>query len=101
MIGGTGKMSFISCERGSKANFRWKQKNKDNNGEQVNREHKTTNFRWGGGGVGGVGQGNTPLYFRGTWGPHYFWRSSRMYRLLNTSKHNKYSIEAPRGSMLH
>ena len=52
-------MSFISCERGSKANFRWKQKNKDKNGEQVNREHKTTNFRWGGG--GGAGE-HTPLF---------------------------------------
>ena len=31
-----------------------------------NREHKITNFRWGGG--GGGGQGNTRLYFRRTWG---------------------------------
>ena len=53
-------MSFISCERGSKANFRWKQKNKDNNKEQVNREHKTTNFRWGGG-RGGWGRGTHPF----------------------------------------
>ena len=55
-----------------------------------NREHKITNFRWGG------RQGNTPLYFgeHGDIYPHHFGRASRMYRLLNTSKHNVYSIEA-------
>ena len=66
-----------------------------------NREHKITNFQWGGGGGGG-GQGNTPLYLgeHGDIYPHHFGRASQMYRLLNTSKQNEYSIEAPRGSML-
>ena len=47
----------------------------------------------------GGGQGNTPLYFRehGDIHPHHFGRASRMYRLLNTPKHNEYSIEAPQG----
>ena len=52
-----------------------------------NREHKITNFRWGGGGRG------TRPFISGDHGdtyPHRFGRASRMYRLLNTSKHNKY-----------
>ena len=52
-----------------------------------NREHKITNFRWGGGG-GGRG---TRAFISGEHGdiyPHRFGRASRMYRLLNTSKFN-------------
>ena len=63
------------------------------------REHKTANLRWGG---GGGGRGTRP-FISGEHGdiyPHHFGRASRMYRLLNTSKHNKYSIEDPGGSML-
>ena len=53
-----------------------------------NREHKITNFR------GGWGQGNTLLYFgeHGDIYPHHFGRASRMYRLLNTLKHNEYTL---------
>ena len=49
------------------------------------REHKITIFRWG-------GRGTRP-FISGEHGdtyPHRFGRASRMYRLLNTSKHNKY-----------
>ena len=51
-----------------------------------NREHKITNFLW----VGGRG---TRPFISGEHGdinPHRFGRASRMYRLLNTSKFNKY-----------
>ena len=94
---GQGKWHLFHVNGESKVNFWWKQKNKDNNGD---REHKKKNFRWGGG--GGGGQGNTPLDFgeHGDVYPHHFGRASRMYRLLNTSKHSEYSIDAPRGSML-
>ena len=65
-----------------------------------NREHKITHFRLGGGG----GRG-TRLFISGEHGDIYlrpFGRASRMYRLLNASKHNKYCIEPPggRGSVL-
>ena len=61
-----------------------------------NREHKITDFRGGGGG-GGRGTG---LFISGEHRdiyPHHFGRASRMYRLLNTLKHNEFSIEAPGG----
>ena len=62
-----------------------------------NREHKITTFRRGWG-----GRGTSPFILgeHGDIYPHHFGRASRMYRLLNISKHNEYSIEAPRGSML-
>ena len=76
---GTGKMAFISRER---------DRNRRIKIIMGNREHKITNFRWGGGGGGGGGQGNTPLYFRRTWGhlPPPLWEGLAN---VSSAKHTK------------
>ena len=63
MIGGQGKYHLFHVNGEVRPTFDGNRRTKTITG---NREHKTTNLRWGG---GGGGQGNTPLYFRGTWGP--------------------------------
>ena len=53
-----------------------------------NREHQKTN-------IDGRGGRGTRPFISGEQGnryPHHFGRASRMYRLLNTPNHNKYSI---------